>query len=224
MRRDSAQVVFSSELVSWVARDAGSRSARTILGPCGGVVLLPSPGGGTPGLFGRRLGLPDDLVREEDDVALDGLGVDEAHRFLVAGLAEETLAGPEHDREDLQPQLVDQVVLHQRAYELEAAGHDDFPVELVLQRRDRVHRVALEYRRVVPVGILEGRGHDIFGQAVQPVRQLATPGWPPRGEPLVAPPTQQQGISVQPLVERELVELWAVLDQSAPAAEPEAFV
>ena len=47
------------------------------------------------------LGVPDTLVGEEGDVALDGLGVHEAHGFLVAGLAEEALAGAEHDREDL---------------------------------------------------------------------------------------------------------------------------
>src|SRR4029450_2923018 len=80
------------------------------------------------GAVGRRLCLPDDLVGEEDDVAFDGLGVDEAHRFLVAGLAEEALAVTECDREDLQPQLVDQVVLHERAYKPEAGGDDDFPV------------------------------------------------------------------------------------------------
>jgi hypothetical protein len=43
-----------------------------------------------------------------------------AHGFLVAGLAEQALADLEGDREDLQPQLVDQVVLDQRAYELTA--------------------------------------------------------------------------------------------------------
>src|SRR5580704_13455567 len=53
----------------------------------------------------------DGLVGEEDDVVTKYPGVDEAHGFLVAGLAEEALTGPEHDREDLQPQLVDQVVL-----------------------------------------------------------------------------------------------------------------
>src|SRR5919201_432168 len=72
--------------------------------------------------------------------------------------------------------------------------------------------------------MFEGRGHDVLRQAVQPVRQLATPGWPPRGEPLVAPPTQQQGLGAQRLVEREPVELWAVLDQADPAAAPEALV
>ena len=33
--------------------------------------------------------------------------------------------GPEHDRKDLQPQHVDEVVLHQRAQQLEAGWHDD---------------------------------------------------------------------------------------------------
>jgi hypothetical protein len=55
---------------------------------------------GTPGAVRLPLGLPDNLIGEEDDVALEGLGIDEAHSFLVAGLAEEALASPEHDRED----------------------------------------------------------------------------------------------------------------------------
>src|SRR5213078_1530285 len=115
-------------------------------------------------------------------------------------------------------------MLYQRAQELEAGGDDDFPVELLLQLRDLVKHVALQHRRVGPVGILEGRGSDVLGHAVQPVRQLATPGWPPRSEPLVAPPAQQQGLGAQRLVERELAEPWAVFDQADPAAGPEAFV
>jgi hypothetical protein len=67
------------------------------------------------------------LVGEVGDAALEGLGVEEAHGFLVAGLAEQALAGPVGDREDPQPQLVDQVVLDQRACELKAAGDDDVP-------------------------------------------------------------------------------------------------
>ena len=111
--------------------------------------------------------------------ALEGLGVEEAHGFVVAGLAERALAG--------------QVVLDQRAYELKAAGDDDVPVYVLLQRRDLVKHVALEDCRVVPGGFGEGRGHDVLGRAVQPVRQLAAARWPPRGEPLVASPGQQEG-------------------------------
>src|SRR5438876_1094468 len=170
------------------------------------------------------LGVPDRLVGEVGDAALEGLGVEEAHGFLVAGLAGQALAGPEGDREDLQPQLVDQVVLDQRAYELKAAGDDDVPVYVLLQRRDLVKHVALEDCRVVPGGMFEGRGHHVLGQAVQPVRQLAAAGWPPRGEPLVAAPAQQEGPGGQRLVERELGELRAISDQADPAAGPEAFV
>src|SRR5262249_51739890 len=67
-------------------------------------------------------------------------------------------------------------------------------------------------------------GHDVLGQAVQPVRQLAAARWPPRGEPLVAAPAKQQGPGGQRLVERELGQLRAVFDQADPAAVPEAFV
>src|SRR5271154_3356715 len=170
------------------------------------------------------LGVPDRLVGEVGDAALEGLGVEEAHGFLVAGLAEQALADPGGGREDLQPQLVDQVVLDQRAYELKAAGDDDVPVYVLLQRRDLVKHVALEDCRVVPGGIGEGRGHDVLGQAVQPVRQLAAARWPPRGEPLVASPAQKEGPGGQRLVERELGKLRAISDQADPAAGPEAFV
>jgi len=67
----------------------------------------------------------------------------ELHGLLVAGSAEEALAGPEHDRVDHQSQLVDEVVLHQRVPELEARGDEDFPVYLLLQLRDLVDHVAL---------------------------------------------------------------------------------
>jgi len=98
------------------------------------------------------------------------------------------------------------------------------PVCVLLQRRDLVEHVALEDCRVVPGGIGEDHGHDVPGQAVQPVRQLAAARWPPRGEPLVASPAQQEGPGGQRLVERELGKLRAISDQAGPAADPEAFV
>src|SRR5262249_25317143 len=112
---------------------------------------------------------------------------------------------------------------YQRAQELETGVDDDVPDYLLLQLRDRGHHVALEHRRVVPAGILEGRGHDVLGQAGQSVRQLATPGSPPRGEELVAPPPQQQGIGAARLDELNRVELFAIGDLADPAADSEAL-
>src|SRR4051794_20565187 len=47
-----------------------------------------------------HLGLPDDLVGDQDKAVTNGLGVDEAHGLFVARLVEEALAGAEHDGED----------------------------------------------------------------------------------------------------------------------------
>jgi hypothetical protein len=40
------------------------------------------------------------LIGEVGDAALEGLGVEEAHGFVVAGLAGQPLVDPEGDRED----------------------------------------------------------------------------------------------------------------------------
>src|SRR4029453_17578382 len=95
-------------------------------------------------------GVADELVSEEDEAATNALSVHEAHGLLVAGLAEEALASPEHDGEDDQPQLVDQVVLQERATQLIAGRDDDLPVELALQLGDLGDPIAVEDRRVVP--------------------------------------------------------------------------
>src|SRR6476659_8275315 len=74
-----------------------------------------------------RLGVPNGLVGKEEDVVLDDLGVEKAHGLLGTRWAEEAFARSEHDREDLQPELVDQVVLDQRVYQLKAGGDEDVP-------------------------------------------------------------------------------------------------
>ena len=48
--------------------------------------------------------------------------------FLVAGFAEEALASSEHDREDLQPQLVDEVVLIRARRSRKLAGTSITPL------------------------------------------------------------------------------------------------
>ena len=56
--------------------------------------------------------------------------------FLSLDVAEEALAAAEQDREDHQPQLVDEVVLDQPLDQLGAAGDEDDAVDLALQLRD----------------------------------------------------------------------------------------
>ena len=61
---------------------------------------------------------------------------------MRARLAEQALAGAQHDREDLQPQLVDEVVLQQGAHDPGAGRDDDVPVERCLEADDLVEQVA----------------------------------------------------------------------------------
>src|SRR5438876_106635 len=80
-----------------------------------------------------------------------------------------------------------------------------------------------KHRRVVPVGILQRGRHYELGHFVQPVRQFAASGWPPRGEELVGSPTEQLGLGAQRLVEQNLGRLFAtpLTDTTDPAAAPE---
>src|SRR5213080_2891712 len=172
------------------------------------------------------LGLADRLVGKEGEVARDGLVADEAHGFLVVGLGEKALAHPQYDRVDHQSQLVDEIVVEQCVHELEAAGDDDVAGYVLFQSRNLTHHVALEHRRVAPRGMLNGRGDDVLGLAVQPVRQGASPGWPPRSQELVGASTQQHGLGSQRLVERDLGYFFTApfADTPDPTAMPEALV
>jgi hypothetical protein len=167
-----------------------------------------------------------DLVGHVDETVTGGPAAGEADRLLGARPAEQALAGPDHDGEDEQPQLVHEVVLEQRAPELVAGVDDDVPVHLPLQPGDLLHHVALQDRHVGPRGVVEGRGHDVLGHAVQPVRPLASPGRPARREPLLGAPAEQQGRGAQRFGVRDLGELVDVLAArtAEPAAPPEALL
>ena len=157
-------------------------------------------------------------VDEDGHAVADDLRVDEPQRLLVARLAEEALAASEHDGEDHQPELVDEVVLDQRLHEPGAAVDDDVAVLLLLQLRDFLHDVALQHRRVVPLGLIQGRGDDVLGHVVELVGELAVPRRPGLGKALVGHAPQQQGLGRERFVELELVALVAAADLEAPAS------
>src|SRR5437763_514805 len=169
-------------------------------------------------------GVSHELVGEVSEI-VDGLGLDEMYGLLLAGLAEEVLAGAEHDRVDHQPHLVDEVVLDEGPHQLDAAGNEDLSAAPLRELRDLGHHVTLEDRGVVPFRILEGGRHDVLGHAVQPVRELTPPRWPQRGQELVGPPALQQGFGAEVLLEQHFRCLFAAsaADPTDPAASAEAL-
>jgi hypothetical protein len=131
-------------------------------------------------------------------------------------LAEQSLAGAEHDREDHQPQLVDEVVLDQGLHELGTAVYDDVAVALLRQLRDLVDQVAGEDGRVGPGRVAQGRGHHVLRHGVERVGELPLALGPGGREALVGPPAEQQRGRAPRLVQLELVALVTTIDLERP--------
>src|SRR4051812_13347301 len=162
-------------------------------------------------------------VDQQRDPVADGPRVDELQALLVARLAEQALALPEHDREHHEAQLVDEVLLDQALHELGAAVHDAVAAGALAQLRDSGREVALEHRRVGPLGAVHRRRHDVLRHAVELVGELAATRRPRVGEALVGPPPEQQRLRLERLVELEAVALLAAGDLERPAAVLEAL-
>src|SRR5579859_7287088 len=73
--------------------------------------------------------------------------------------------------------------------------------------------------------MFEGGRHDVLGHAIQPLSPFPAPVQPARGEPLVGPPTQEQGLGAQRLVELNFGPFLEALGTklAEPAALPESF-
>src|SRR6266508_3973781 len=140
---------------------------------------------------------------------------DSRSRFLAV-VAEQPLAGAEHDREDHEPKLVDEVVLDQRLHEPGAAVHDDVAVLLLLQLRDLIDQVAGEHSRVGPLRVTQRRRHDVLRHGVELIGELPVALGPSRREALVGPPAEQQRGGAHRLVQLELVALLTTVDLEGP--------
>ena len=104
-------------------------------------VLLDVPAGG---LLRFR------LVDEQDHAAGEGARVHQAQVVGVDLIAEEMLPAAEDDREQHQPILVDEVVLHQVCDELCASIAGDVPAGLALQVRDLLDQVSADEAGIGP--------------------------------------------------------------------------
>jgi hypothetical protein len=95
----------------------------------------------------------------------------------VADLAEEALAHSEDDQKDDQPQLVDQVVLDERAPELIAGKDDDSRSSVCFSFDTSLTTSALRIVELFQLGCSRVEDTTYFGQAVQPVRRAVGCAW-----------------------------------------------
>lgn len=81
---------------------------------------------------------------------------------------------PRNDWVDHDPRLVDEVVLHRRVYEGAAAVDQDLPTGLLLQPGHVLRDVALDQRRVVPLGPFQSRRNQDGGRPFIPSAKPAS--------------------------------------------------
>src|SRR6266480_4954678 len=95
-------------------------------------------------------------------VRADGPHLGQVELEAVDPVREETFAATEDRREDHQPELVDEVVLEQRADERAASVDEDRAVGLLLELLQPADDVAGDNRRVLPLRILERVRDDVL--------------------------------------------------------------
>ena len=140
--------------------------------------------------------------------------------------AEQALAFPENDREDEQLDLIDQASIEQRAPQLVAGVDHDGAVDVLLELRGFLDRVAAQDRRVRPAGLVERRRDDVLGQGVQGIRPVVGAFRPAGSEPLLGAPSQQKCLDAERLLEHAFAPHLEVLagGLGEPAAEPETLL
>lgn len=140
--------------------------------------------------------LADSPVQMDRDAGARGDRVGQGQRARHRALAEQALAAAEHEREDPQAELVDEVVPQQGLDQLAAAGHLQFAAGLALEPRDFGGDVASQQHRMAPARRVERARGDVLAHAVELGRDrvvVADVG-PVRGEDLVRLAPEQEGV------------------------------
>jgi hypothetical protein len=110
----------------------------------------------------------------------------------VDAIREQVLPAAEDHRVHEDPVLVDKIVLEEIAEQVGAAIDDELPARSLLEVRDLRSQVARQDRGVVPVGVLEGVRHHVFGHRVQLLGERAGGRRPERRPDLPRPAAEQQ--------------------------------
>src|SRR6266540_3415619 len=90
-------------------------------------------------------------VRRENRARARHLALDESQWPERTVVAEDSLAAAQDEWVDHQPELIDEVVLDQRLYQLGAPDHLQIRVVLLLQFGHGLGDATMKYRRVLPL-------------------------------------------------------------------------
>jgi hypothetical protein len=113
-------------------------------------------------------------VSENYDARAEPGRVPESQMGGLIDSVEEPLTAPRSDGENPEVELVDEIVLHERAVEFAGAILQDIPACLLLQAGYLPRDIGTQERRV-PLDLLQSRRGHVLGKSVDPIGE-SSPG------------------------------------------------
>src|SRR6266436_1719114 len=141
----------------------------------------------------------------------------QSQALLRRSVSEQTLPLAEYHRIDHQPKLVQEVVLEEPLHQGGAAVNDDWSVVPFAQTVHLLREITAEDSRVAPFGRGQGRGDDVFGHAVELIREFSLPRRPGGGESLIGLAAEEERLRLEGFVDLELIALVPAIDLERPA-------
>src|SRR5206468_1434183 len=106
------------------------------------------------------------LVLRDDHAARRGAALHQRETRVACLVRKQLAAASDSDREDLQPELVNEVVLQQSLDQRAAAVNLDFGTRFLLELADRLHNVSLQADSLFPVRCQGSVRCHVFGGVV----------------------------------------------------------
>src|SRR5438552_210497 len=131
-------------------------------------------------------------VGGHNDAVWRDVALEHAETRRLRSLAEEPLSGSQGDGINLEPELVDQIVLEQRLNQVAASVHLELRAIFLLELLDLADDIAVDGDGLLPVGADRAVRDDIFRRPIDGIAGRVCRLRPKTGKDVVGLPAQKQ--------------------------------
>src|SRR5437588_2955218 len=131
-------------------------------------------------------------VGGHDDAVWCDVALEHAETRRLRAFAKETLSGSQRDRINLEPELVDQIVLEQRLNQVAASVHLELRAIFLLELPDLADDIAVDRDGLLPIGADGPVRDDVFRRPIDRIAGRVGRLRPKTGKDVVGLPAQEQ--------------------------------
>src|SRR3982074_420024 len=131
-------------------------------------------------------------VGGHDDAVWRDVALQHAETRWLRALAKQTLSGSQGDRENLEPEFVDQIILEQRLNQVAASVHLELGAVSLLELLDLADDIAVDGDGLLPIGADRAVRDDIFRRPIDRLAGRVGRLRPKTGKDVVGLPAQEQ--------------------------------